>query len=122
MSDGYITGTLRDFGQVLHTDSVSTVVVSRTLPNVEGHWYAIGHCASSNDAGVNPVAGLISAYIQTNGGSASKIQESLLTNMGATGYNMYLTTNSLDVRVEMQAENGVRSVGMIEIFGVEMAI
>lgn len=122
MSDGYITGTLRDFGQIAHTDSTSVVVVSRTLPNIDGHWYVLGHCTSANDAGVNAVSGLISAYIQTNGGTASKIQESTLTNMGATGYNMYLTTNSLDVRVEMQAENGVRSVGMIEIFGVEMAI
>lgn len=122
MADGYVTGYVREFGQVLHTDSAATVVVSLTLPSaVDGVWHLLGRCVSSNASGSTDA--IFNARATVNDGTASiGTVYSNLTGGGAPGPDAYLTVSGADVQITVESANTYRSVGMIEAFGVEIDI
>lgn len=123
MADGAIQGPLRDIGQVLHTDGTQTVVATVVLPSTfDGIYYAIGRFTCSTATGTNDCVGLIEGQVRMDDGTATMMVVEPLVDMQSTGYSAALITAGDAVRLAVTAANGVRSVGYLEAFGVEMAL
>lgn len=121
MSDGYVTGYLREFGQVLHTDSSATVVVSLTLPSTDGVWHLLGRCVSSNSSGSTDALFNARATVNESSAVIGTVYSNLIGG-GPPGPDAYLTVSGTAVQITVESANTYRSVGMIEAFGVEMVI
>lgn len=125
MADGNLQGPIQDIGQVAHTDSNATVVCSITLPSgVDGIYHVMARFGCITATGTNDCVGLLQRLVRVDGGSAVLMvgQTLDLANMQSTGYTVAFTTSGSDVRLSLTAASGIRSVGMIEAFGVEMAL
>lgn len=122
MADGYITGTIREFGQVLHTDGTSTLVVGLTLPSFDGIWKVLARVTGSSSSGSCGAVHLISFNVVIDGGTASINASSSLSNSGICDITIGTNVSGTNVRILITAYNGYRSVGVIEAFGVEMNI
>lgn len=122
MADGYITGTLREFGQVVHTDGTSTLVVGITLPSFDSIWKVLARCTGSSDSGSCGAVHLISFNVVIDGGTASIGAMSSLSNSGICDITIGTNVSGTNVGVLVTAFSGYRTVGVIEAFGVEMNI
>lgn len=123
MADGDKKGQQLDFGQFAHTDGNPQTVCSITLPSsVDGIYFVKGELTASTNTGTNDVVGTIQAQVRVDAGSATKMVEQKSENMQSTGYTLALDTSGAAVRLRFTAANGVRSVGWLKAFGVEMAL
>lgn len=123
MADGAIIGRRAAIGQVAHTDGTATVVASLTLPTShDGIYHVIGRVVCSSNTGTGMCVGTLTGMVMVDGGAAILQVEEPLQDVGATGYTLALTESGGAIRVSVTAANGVRSVALIEAFGVEMAL
>ena len=123
MADGAIQGRLATIGQVAHTDGTATTVVGVTLPSgVDGCYFVLARVAALHANTTNPIVAVLTATVKVDAGIASLGIGEDLKDVGVTGYAVAFAFSGSRVDVQVTAAAGVRSVALVEAFGVEMAL
>lgn len=124
MADGDIMGRRARYGTVVPGSAAETVITGceLTLPTADGFYKVHGEIALNNAS--NSVHGAIevNAEVYVNDSAAALGTEEMMGNAGATGVTGSLNFTGTTVQLTVQDCNGIRAVGLLEVFGVEMAI
>lgn len=115
---GYVA---RAIGQVAHTDGNATVVATIALPSADGVYQATARVVGSTATHANGVWSIAHAQAWVDGGAAY-CGTTTESRGDATGYTVAFTVSGLNLRISVTAANGHRSVALLEVFGVEMAL
>lgn len=121
MADGAIIGRRAAIGQVAHTDGTATTVVTWSTSSLpEGYFAVRGEFTGGTASGTNSIRGTLTAQLRKSDAGLLLGVDSELSDYGATGYSAALVISGTDLVLQITAANGQRSVGHIELFGVEL--
>ena len=124
MADGALQGRRAALNQFSHTDGNAQTVVEVPLPTVDGLYCVRAWMTGGTSSNTNRVGAALVGNFTMDGGAAIGSDDSTMSlkSMGATGYTVVLDASGGNARLRVTAANGHRSVGFIEVFGVELAI
>lgn len=124
MADGAIMGRRARYGTVVPGSAAETVITGceYTLPTTDGFYKIHGEIALNNPS--NSVHGAIevNAEVYVNDSAVAVGAEQMHGNVGGAGVTGGLSVTGTTVRLTVQDCSGIRAVGMLELFGVEMTI
>lgn len=124
MADGTIMGRRAKYGTVVPGSAAETVITGCeiTLPSADGFYKVHGEIATMAPGAGSKQAIEVNAQIFVNDGTAAMGAEEMHGNAGGAGITGSLNFTGTTVQLTVQDCNGVRAVGLLELFGVEMAI
>jgi len=125
MADGAITGRRAAIGTVVPGSAAETVITGCeiTLPSgVDGFYKVHGEIATMAPAAGSKQAIEVNAQVYVNDGSAGIGAEEMHGNVGGAGITGSLSVTGSTVQLTVQDCNGIRAVGLLTLFGVEMTI
>lgn len=124
MADGDIYGRRAKYGTVVPGSAAETVITGCeiVLPSDDGFYKVHGEISTMAPGAGSKQAIEINAQVFVNDGSAAIGAEGMHGNVGGAGITGSLSVTGSTVQLTVQDCNAIRAVGLLEIFGVEMAI
>lgn len=124
MADGTIMGRRARYGTVVPGSAAETVITGCevTLPSADGFYKVHGEIATMAPGAGSKQAIEVNAQVFVNDGAAAVGTSQMHGNVGGAGVTGDLNVSGLTVQLTVQDCNGIRAVGLLEVFGVEMAI
>lgn len=124
MADGAIMGRRARYGTVVPGSAAETVITGCeiTLWTTDGFYKVHGEIATMAPGAGSKQAIEVNAQVFVNDGAASVGASEMHGNVGGAGITGDVDVSGTTVRLTVQDCNGIRAVGMLEVFGVEMSI
>lgn len=125
MADGTIMGRRAKYGTVVPGSAAETVITGCeiVLPSaVDGLYKIHGEIATCSSTATGKQAIEVNAQVWVNDGAAIVGANEMHGNVGGAGITGSISVTGSTVRLTVADCNGIRAVGLLEVFGVEMAI
>lgn len=124
MADGTIMGRRARYGTVVPGSAAETVITGceYTLPTTDGFYKIHGEIATMSPGAGSKQAIEVNGHVFVNDGAAAVGVDEMHGNAGGAGITGSIDVSGTTVRLTVQDCSGIRAVGMLELFGVEMTI